>query len=510
MMIVVEKDLCHGCGLCIEDCPLDAVKIVDKKAVINNQCVSCGICTRVCPFNALTKVIEIAGKLRCTSCPVQCTIPEGYWGACQRYQNIDGKLVRNRQLVVPLHEDLPRSMLREKLLSRPLITGVGSGTTYPCYRPAPFIIEDEIAGIEVVTVVTEAPLSYSGLKVKIDTNLFIGKEGAKVTRQGKVVGMVTTEEYGSKMLTLGGVNLLSGNSGFVVARTVVELANGQRVTLKVAGKTNLELQVGFPPIINGIKDEKMRIGCGSATIGMFAHHLQAVVDEAIILDHHVIGLLSEHLAGEEVGLKYSGVVPYGRKSTRGRYFGEHGHGWGGTKILDPKDAIKSIDLEIAKPGLKILVTETTGSMAALFTVLESGEVKQLEMLADVQKVVDLINTNCEPARVSAVYTGGTGGSARAGVTNYPLKLTEAIHNGDAQLTIGGASAFILPGGGINFMVDVEKVVPKAFSWVPTPATVAPIEYTLEKQKYEELGGHMEAIRPLKDVLQEISYDEIDL
>lgn len=509
-MIVVEKDLCRGCKLCIQDCPVDAVKLVDKKAVINEKCVSCGICTRVCPFNALTKVMEAEGKVRCASCPVQCTISEGFLGACQRYENVGGRLIRNRQLVVPLAEDLSQSMLRERLLKRPLITGVGAGTNYPCCRPAPFIVEDEIAGIEVVTVVTEAPLSYSGLKVKIDTNLFIGEEGAKVTRQGKVVGMVTTEEYGSKMLTLGGANLLSGKTGFVVAKTVVELANGQRVTLKVAGGITLELQVGSAPIINGIKDEKMRIGCGSATIGMFANHLKTVVDEAIILDHHVIGLLSEHLAGKEVGLKYSGVVPYGRKSTQGRYFGEHGHGWGGTEILDPKDAIKEIDVTLAKPGLKILVTETTASQAALFTLLETGEVKQVEMSADLQKVVDLINDNCEPARVSAVYTGGTGGSARAGVTNYPKKLTEAIHNGDAQLTIGGASAFVLPGGGINFMVDVEKVVPKAFSWVPTPATVAPVEYTLEKKKYEELNGHMKAIRPLKDLLEEISYDEIDL
>ena len=45
-----------------------------------------------------------------------------------------------------------------------------------------------------------------------------------------------------------------------------------------------------------------------------------VVDEAIILDYHIIGLLSEHMAGRAVGMKYSGVVPYGRKSTAGRYF----------------------------------------------------------------------------------------------------------------------------------------------------------------------------------------------
>ncbi len=509
-MIVVHEELCRGCGLCTKDCPVGAIKIVDKVAVISDKCVSCGICSRVCPFNALTKVMEEEGKVRCASCPVQCTIPEGSTGACQRYENVGGKLIRNRKLVVPAQKESQTSMLREKLLSKPLITAVGSGTNYPCCRPAPFIVEDEQDGIEVVTVVTEAPLSYSGIKVKIDTNLFIGEEGAKVKREGKVVGMVTTEEYGSKMLTLGGANLLSGKSGFVVARTVVELANGERVTLKVDGGAKLELQVGHAPIIDGVEDDKMRIGCGSATIGMFANHLKDVVNEAIILDHHVIGLLSEHLAGEEVGLQYSGVVPYGRKSTRGRYFGEHGHGWGGTEVADPREAIKEVDMSLAKAGMKVLVTETTGRNAALFEVLEDGAVRQIEMLEEVQKVVDLIKETCEPARVSAVYTGGTGGSARAGVTSYPIKLTKAIHNGDAHMTIGGADAFVLPGGGINFMVDVEKVAPKAFTWVPTPATVAPVEYTMEKKKYEELGGHVHAIRPVKELLQEIEYDEFDI
>jgi hypothetical protein len=65
----------------------------------------------------------------------------------------------------------------------------------------------------------------------------------------------------------------------------------------------------------------------------------------------------------------------------------------------------------------------------------------------------------------------------------------------ARLTVGGAATFVLPGGGINFMVDVEKVMPGAFAWVPTPATVCPIEYTMTLEDYHEMGGHIEAIKP---------------
>jgi len=93
--------------------------------------------------------------------------------------------------------------------------------------------------------------------------------------------------------------------------------------------------------------------------------------------------------------------------------------------------------------------------------------------------------------------GGAGGSARAGVTRYPIKLTRAVHNAKASLTVGGAPVYVLPGGGINFMVDVERVKQGAFFWTPTPATICPIEYTMTRADYGEMGGHVEAMKPFR-------------
>ncbi|WP_352419337.1 4Fe-4S binding protein [Proteiniborus sp.] len=505
-MIVIDYDKCKGCSICVRNCPLDAIEVKEKKAYTNDKCVSCGICFRVCPFKAIEKTEEQKPEtVKCTHCPVGCTIPVGKTGACKRYTNVDGEIVRNRKLVVDAITTVPE---KENLPYKPLITAVGSGTNYPCCRPAPFIVQDNLEGVDVVTVVTEAPLSYSGVKVKIDTNIHIGDEGAKVKRDGKVVGMVTTEEYGSKMLTIGGANLLSnGNDGFIVARTIVDLANGRRVTLKVDNGSTLEIQQGEAPIIDGTKEKLMRVGCGSATVGLFARHLCKIVNEAIILDYHVIGLLSEHLAGEEVGLKYSGVVPYGVKSTRGRYFGKPGHGWGGTEIVNPIDAVTSVNMDLAKPGYKILVTETTGQKAALLEVQEDGSVKEISMTEEVLAAVKLISDTCEESKVSVIYTGGTGGSARGGVTSFPRKLTDAIHEEKIRMTVAGAPVFILPGGGINFMVDVGKMVPEATTWVPTPATVAPVEYTMTREKYEELGGHTESIITKDELLKMLENEE---
>lgn len=496
-MVVIENALCKGCGLCTKECPNQAIHILEKKAVIDDTCVNCGICSRVCPFQAVRRQeVAAPGAVKCTSCPVQCEVQAGFSGACRRYTNENGVLVRNRQLFFG------------GAAGGPLITAVGAGTNYPCCRPAPHIVMDTVDDVEVVTVVTEAPLSYSGVKVKIDTNLHIGEEGAKIRRDGKIVGMVDTEEYGSKMLSIGGANLLTGRDGFVVARTIVDFANGQAVSLKVENGSQLLLQVGQAPVIDGVTDTKMRVGCGSATIGMFANVLKAAVDEAIILDHHVVGLLSEHLAGAEVGLKWSGVVPNARKSTRGRYFGEHGCGWGGTNIENPRDAVKSVDMAIARPGLTILVTETTGRQAALFVVESDGSLAETDLSDKVKQAVATIAENCEQARVSVLYTGGVGGSARAGVAVNPLKVTQAVHQGKAKLTIGGAKPYVLPGGGINFMVDVEQVVPQGFTWVPTPATVAPVEYTMPLSVYKEIGGHLSAVTPLAELKNKLNSEPV--
>ena len=39
----------------------------------------------------------------------------------------------------------------------------------------------------------------------------------------------------------------------------------------------------------------------------------------------------------------------------------------------------------------------------------------------------------------------------------------------------------------------------AFGYVPTPALVAPIEFTMKLSDYAALGGHMDYVKPLSEV-----------
>ena len=92
--------------------------------------------------------------------------------------------------------------------------------------------------------------------------------------------------------------------------------------------------------------------------------------------------------------------------------------------------------------------------------------------------------------------GGAGGSLRAGVTDNPVRLTRSVKDALTRVTSGGAPVYVWPGGGITFMVDVTRLPAGAFGYVPTPALVAPIEFTLRLSDYAALGGHMDHVRPL--------------
>src|SRR5438094_189490 len=343
----------------------------------------------------------IGDKIRCDACPVMCYIKPGAAGACDRYANHDGQLVR-----VDPHIVLERTVEHGgrlvpfqaggdwdgKIVKQPdvFVTAIGAGTTYPDYKPAPFIVSSEIDGVDMVTVVTEGIFSYCGVKVKIDTDRHLGPETAVVRAQGEAVGHVTTGEYGSQMLSLGGVHHLTGGS----------------------------------------KKE-------------------------------------------------------GRRSTPGRYFqvAEPGTGWGGTKISDPLSVLGPFDPKEARPGLTMLMVSTTGEHAAYYELDEALRPVEKQMPLELKLSVERIQENCEPALCTVLFMREAGGRLRAGVTDNPVRLTRSVKDALTRVTSGGAPVYVWPGGGITFMVDVTQMPAGAFGYVPTPALVAPIEFTLKLADY---------------------------
>jgi len=476
-------------------------------------------------------------KIECNACPVLCQISDGRSGACDRYANQGGTLIRVDPVLLlrrtlegdepvlvpftarPVAAGMPDSAAGPDaapqdapwsgdllLADEVFITGVGSSTTYPDYKPAPFIVSSRAAGVDLVTVVTEGIFSYCSLKVKIDTDRFLGAEQANVRCKGEVVGHVTTAEYGSQMLSLGGVHHLTGGSkkeGRVTVEMMMALGNKQPAELTIDGGSQILIQAGRAPIVNGVEEKRMRVGCGSATIGIFAKQFFGKLDEVVVVDDHITGVLTEHQAGRCLDMRPSGIRMRGRKSTPGRYFqvANPGTGWGGTDIDDPLTIIESWDAEAAWPGLRLLMTSTTGEHASWYVLDDKLEPVEQDMPDDVRRIVERIGENCEPSLTTVLFLGGAGGSLRAGVTENPVLLTRAIKDALVNVTCGGAPAYIWPGGGITVMVDVMRMPDNSFGTVPTPAIVAPIEFSMKLDDYRALGGHMDHVRTLEDALR---------
>jgi 6-hydroxynicotinate reductase len=454
--------------------------------------------------------------IRCDACPVLCYIKPGRAGACDRYANHDGQLVRLDPHVV-LDRALSRGDTVVPFLDRTrewdgtlvtgpetFVTAIGAGTTYPDYKPAPFIISSELAGVDMVTVVTEGIFSYCGVKLKIDTDRHLGDEQKMVRAQGEPVGHVTTSEYGSQMLSLGGVRHLTGGSrreGTVTCDTLLNLCNGKAVELKIDEGATVLVQANKPPVVDGALEERMRVGCGSATIGMFAKQWFGKVDDVVVVDDHITGVLSEHQAGKLLGIPETGIRMKGRRSTPGRYFqvAEPGTAWGGTNITNPLTILSDFNPKSAWPGLRLLMVSTTGEHFAYFELDESLRPVEKDLPEPLTESVARIKENCEPALCTVLFMGGAGGSLRAGVTENPVKLTRSVKDALTRVTCGGAPVYIWPGGGITFMVDVSRVPENAFGYVPTPALVAPIEFTLKLSDYSILGGYMDHVRPLSSI-----------
>ena len=164
-----------------------------------------------------------------------------------------------------------------------------------------------------------------------------------------------------------------------------------------------------------------------------------------------------------------------------------------TDLEDPLAIFDPWDSAQAWPGLRLLVVSTTGDRAEYY-VLDDKLMPQREALPSAAaEIVGRIAQNCEPSIATVLFMAGAGGSLRAGITDNPVLLTRAIKEGRVTVRCGGAPVYVMPGGGITFMVDVERMPARSFGSVPTPAIVAPIEFSMTMADYLDFGGHSDQV-----------------
>ena len=50
----IDQESCTGCGICVGECPTDAISQITETAEIDmSECIRCGVCHDVCPEDSV-------------------------------------------------------------------------------------------------------------------------------------------------------------------------------------------------------------------------------------------------------------------------------------------------------------------------------------------------------------------------------------------------------------------------------------------------------------------------
>ena len=73
----LSTNKCEGIGKCVEECPTEAIRIIEGKAF---SCITCGACAEACPNSAILKnkyggfVVDRAKCNACGVCEMTCPV----------------------------------------------------------------------------------------------------------------------------------------------------------------------------------------------------------------------------------------------------------------------------------------------------------------------------------------------------------------------------------------------------------------------------------------------------
>ena len=272
-------------------------------------------------------------KVECNACPVLCQISEGRTGACDRYANRDGVLVRVDPVVLlrrELASEAPALVPFARPAAEPAArrgarpTGAAISCTptrssspasappppTPTTSPRPSSSPRKAQGVDMVTVVTEGIFSYCSFKVKIDTDRFLGAEQANVRYQRRGRGprhhrRVRLADAVARRRAPPHRRQQEGRPHDGRADAAAGQQEAGRMHRSTAARS-MVIQAGRAPIVNGVEEQRMRVGCGSATVGIFARQLFGQADEVVVVDDHITGVLTEHQAGRCLDMRALG------------------------------------------------------------------------------------------------------------------------------------------------------------------------------------------------------------
>jgi len=154
-MLIIDNELCIGCGDCESSCAFAAIEVIDEIAVVGDACTLCGACVDNCPVEALH--IEGGEKAK----QVDLNVWSGVWVYCEfrcgRLANVSLELLGiGRKLADDRNVKLSAVLLGADTgeIAGKLI-GYGADKVYSVDNPALASFTDEIYGAVLSSLIQE-------------------------------------------------------------------------------------------------------------------------------------------------------------------------------------------------------------------------------------------------------------------------------------------------------------------------------------------------------------------
>ena len=225
-LLLIDRDLCIGCGKCVDICPFFALLLENGIAVVNDACTACGACLDSCPVDALTLPTLNAA-------PSAVDEYRGVWVWVEQFQGVaasiswemlgQGRLLAD-QLAVPLSacvfgQDIA-SLAQQAISYGADIIYLADDPALAMFRTEPYarILQDlvrqhkpeilllgassrgrDLAGSVATAIYTGLTADCTGLEIDLETRLL---RQVRPAFGGNIMATIVTPNHRPQMATV--------------------------------------------------------------------------------------------------------------------------------------------------------------------------------------------------------------------------------------------------------------------------------------------------------------------
>jgi len=132
MSILINQEMCTGCGACVDICPQGAIRLVAARVSVNQEkCTACGQCVDECPSGAISLVpqVLVPGPQMYPTIKEDALRGEIIAPETQPFSLKKAGLAVLMERLLPAFADILISSLKQRLLaSENMSTGIQPGT----------------------------------------------------------------------------------------------------------------------------------------------------------------------------------------------------------------------------------------------------------------------------------------------------------------------------------------------------------------------------------------------